>query len=127
VTKVDFTDVQGFEALPDGEYTISLSKYEIIEESKASGKPFVKMEFEVNSHPGRLLWCNYSLQTTAKKYLLNALIAMGADVDKISSGSFDIEEVLEELVSSDVIAVVGTREYQGEARNEIIKLKTSWG
>lgn len=120
MTKVDWADVESFEALPEGTYNVVFESFEVTEQSKASGKPFVNLTFIITDgdHTNRKLWRNHSLQPQALWALKQSMVRLGSSPDTLT-GEMEIEEALARLQGNPCRLVVGQREYEGVMRNEI--------
>ena len=121
--RVDFSGVREFTPIPEGTYEATLSGSKVVAEAKTSKQPFVELTFTVaeGEHAGRKMFRNFSLQPQALWAFKQAVVRLGADPDSFSGElEFeDLEMLLGDLVGSPCRIAVGTREFQGQTRNEV--------
>lgn len=126
--KVNFTDVEtgGFDPIPNGTYLAKVTDAEIRESGPAAKNPgaqYINWEFTIQEgeHQGRRQWLNTSLLPQALFGLKGLLAATGKYTQEQIDAELDFE--LEDVFGSDVKIVVSTREYDGEKRNEVKRVK----
>lgn len=116
-----------FEALPSGRYLCNITDGEIREsgpEAKHPGSEYIRWELTVaqGDFEGRKLFTNSTLLEHALFSLHNVLKATGKwDQKALDNPKFEFE--IDEVVGSQVVAVVAQRDYQGEMVNDVKRLK----
>ena len=93
---VNFSDVQNFEALPAGIYSVAIVDMEEVN-SSPSGFPYFKVTMEIldGEFANRRLWSNLSLSPKAAWKLQEALLAFGESSDDlVAEFEFDPEKYL---------------------------------
>ena len=100
--------------IPTGQYVVRVLKAEKATGNE-SGKDYIHWEVEVveGENKGRHLFFNTSLQEQALWNLKKLLDAASVVTNK--DGSFNTEDV----IGAEFTAVVGQREYEGKAGNEV--------
>lgn len=126
--EVDYTDVVDLKPVPDGTYAATLIDHKIVPKSKSSGEPYVSLVFVLteDKYEGRQMFRNFSLQKQSLWAFKKALITLGADPD-IFTGKVDVDEVCTSARGYGCVLVIGSREYQGELRNEIRAIRPEDG
>jgi hypothetical protein len=128
--RVDFSDVESFEAIPDGEYPVVIVSA-VLKESQRSEHPYINLEMDVaeGEHEGRKLWSILSLHPKALFRTKENFENLGVYQDEIDLDvDDDTGDVLEpELVGLPAVAVVTSQEYEGKLRNRVDLLLPSDG
>lgn len=138
--KVDLSATDaGFEAIPAGRYLARITDGEIrtsqSEGAKHPGSEYISWEFTISEgeYAGRKQWLNTPLShgtCDCDKWTPNALIGLKGlltasgkfkDAQLAKSLNFEIED----LLGSEVILIVRVRQYQGEDRNEVKRVRTA--
>jgi len=126
--RVNFTDVESttFEAIPKGTYKAKITDGEIRESgpnAKNPGAQYINWEFTIQEgeYTSRKQWLNTSLLPQALFSLKGLLEATGRFTQDQLDGDLDFE--IEDVLGSDVVIVVNTREYEGEMRNDVKRVK----
>lgn len=116
--KVNWSQVEDFQALPAGEYACRLSGAEYVEESKSSGQPYYALTFTVDEgqYQNRKLFKNQSMSPDALPFMKQTLKALGQEQ---LSDDDDLDVVFAQLVGNECRLKVSQREYQGEMRNNV--------
>jgi hypothetical protein len=114
---INFSDVQSFDALPAGVYTVALID---LEENVggASGFPYFKATLEVldGEFANRRLWTNLSLSPKAAWKLQEALIAFGESPDDLTA-EFDFDP--EKYLGVEFDVSVSQSSYEGRVTNVV--------
>jgi hypothetical protein len=126
---VDFSEVESFEAIPEGEYPIIIEEVEYVEPASDDKYPYlnVKMEISEGEHEGRKLWTIWSFSPKALWRMQQVFENLGLPVDEVD---FEVDEdtnmVTEpELVGLPAIAVVSIEIYEGKEKNRVDNLIAS--
>ena len=122
--RVDFSDVESFEAIPDGQYACVVAAA-TLKDSKSSDHPYINLELDVaeGEHEGRKLWAILSLHPKALFRTLEGFKAFGIEDEKVDLEVDEDGTVLEpEFTGKAVLANVETREYEGKLRNGVTDL-----
>lgn len=126
---VDFSEVESFEAIEEGEYPVIIEEVEYVEPASDDKFPYlnVKMEISEGEHEGRKLWTIWSFSPKALWRMQQAFENLGLPVDAVD---FEVDEdtnmVTEpELVGLPAIAVVSIEQYDGKDRNRVENLVSS--
>ena len=121
---------RSFEALPAGRYVVKFSGFEMRETQDKpgnklpAGTPMINWEMTVlrdaktgdTKYENRRLWTNTIIHERTLFNLKGILKACGwSDEDLSEELDFDPEQV----VGAEVVAVVATREYQGDTVNDV--------
>lgn len=132
---VDFTDVQGgdFDAIPSGKYHIAITDYSTTETKNAGklpvGTPGINWEFTVQEGPfeNRKLWTNHWIHPNTLGFLKGMLKASGKFSDEELEGQLP-KGWYDRAVGAELVAKVGTREYNGNDVNDIkgFKPMSTW-
>ena len=107
---VDFSDVQEFELLPEGDYVVEIEEVEVKQSS--TGKAMMSLQMTVREpeeHQGRKLFDNMMLEGNAlwrTKRELNAILG------DVPDGAFNFDT--EDLVGTQVGVYVGHRKWKKE-------------
>lgn len=117
---IPMSEATVFTAIEPATYDAVLDEWEYVEESAASGNPYVKMTFAISDgeYEGRKLFRNFSAMPEALGYMKRALVALGAEAEEVSQ-DFDTDDILPDLVGNPCRIVVTKREYEGEEQNDI--------
>lgn len=132
-TKIDFSDVESFEPLPEGEYDIEIDKVEV-RMNKAGDGMYLNWELLVldGEFENRRLWMITSLKPTALFRLKQVLedldvleddeveLEYDDDVDVTSSGGPRL--LYPELEGIQAVAVVRNEMYEGKEKNRVEQL-----
>jgi hypothetical protein len=119
--KVDFSDAESFEAVPEGEYAVVISEAEL-RESRSSEHPYVSLTLDIaeGEEEGRKLWMNCSLHPKALWNTRETFENLGVFEEEleIEVDEDDEKTILEpEFVGMPAIAVV-EHEIQKQGRNK---------
>lgn len=122
-TTVDFSDVQGFDALEKGEYAAVIEKVEYREATEEGKYDYLNVELTVTEpgFEGRKLWFIWSLSPKALFRMKQGFENLGLPSDVIEI-DYDDETMLvtePELAGLPLIAVVTQRVYQGQTQNNV--------
>lgn len=114
---VNFSDVQSFEALPAGVYSVAIIDMEEVS-SSPSGYPYFKVTMEIldGEFAGRRQWSNLSLSPKAMWKLQEALIAFGESPDSLT-GEFDFDP--EKYLGVECLITVAQTTYEGRISNTV--------
>lgn len=114
---VNFSDVQSFEALPAGVYSVAIIDMEEVS-SSPSGFPYFKVTMEIldGEFAGRRQWSNLSLSPKAMWKLQEALIAFGESPDSLT-GEFDFDP--EKYLGVECLITVTQTTYEGKISNTV--------
>lgn len=128
--KVDFSDVESFEPVEDGEYPVVIEEAEM-RESQSSDYPYINLKLRISEgeHEGRFLWTMCSLHPKALWRTKETFENLGiVDEELDIEVDDDTNMVLEpELVGLPAIAVATTETYEGKLRNRVETLLPSEG
>lgn len=126
MTSINFADLydqagQGFEPIPDGTYDIEVTKAEAV--TSSTGKPMIKVQHKIvgGPHDGRQLFDQFVLSVdnpNALSFFFQHMAAFGLDRPFFAANP-PMEQVAATLVGRNAVATVGTREWQGQDRNEV--------
>lgn len=112
--EVDFTGVEGIEAIPDGRYPAIVAVVE--EKTSAKDKPYISWQFEIaeGEYKGRKMFNNTSLQPQALWKVKETIVALGIPIkgNKIKINDND-------LIGLTCDLMIGQREWEGQMRNEV--------
>jgi hypothetical protein len=127
----------GFDALPSGRYVVKVTDGELRtsgENAKHTGSEYINWELTVQTgeYEGRKVWQNTpwshgtcecgDWKAGALIGLKSLLTATGIWTDEqLNADDFDFE--IDEVIGADVKAVVALGEYQGEATNNVKRIK----
>jgi hypothetical protein len=131
--RLNLTDIddRSFEPLPAGRYILKVTGYEM-REVKNDGKvpkgtPMINWEFTVISDNGgdtkyenRKLWMNTVIHERSLFNLKALLRASGSFSPEQLDGELDFEP--EDIVGSEVVAVVAQRQYNGDMVNDVKRI-----
>jgi len=100
-----------FEPIPDPQVDAVFTKFDITA-AQSSGVPYAKLEFTVTTpeYKGRKIWRNCSFDPKALWALKGALVAFGVPAETMET-DFDVEELLEEYIGSEVTLDISINEY----------------
>lgn len=118
--KVNFSDIQTFETLPTGNYSVIVESVEL-RDSKSSEYPYLNWTLEVQEgdYAGRKLWLITSLNPKALWKLQETLAALGYETDALKG---ELEFDPEEFVGCEAVASVILTQYQGREQNQVESL-----
>lgn len=126
--KVNFTDVQtGFEPIPSGHYLCYVTDGELGtagEGAKHPGSEYINWTLTVAQGPleGRKVFTNTTLLPHALFGLKGLLAATGKwSKEELDSGEFEFE--IEDVIGTQVIAIVTVGTYQGEPTNNVKRFR----
>jgi hypothetical protein len=108
--------------IPAGEYTVTLSGQKYNDVKNTFRLEFTVADTENPQFNGRKQWRHYSLEKDQLWFLKRDLVALDID-SEIFEKPFNLEEVTQALMGNQAIAVVSVGEYQGEANNNVQRLK----
>jgi hypothetical protein len=110
---LDFSEVQSFEAIPDGKYVATIEKVE--EKTSQAGNQMLNVTFAIadGEYAGRKIFDNYVLTPKSLWRLKQLLSSLGVD----ASGAVDLDPT--DLIGRAVIIDVNSEEYNGQTRNRI--------
>lgn len=127
LTQVEDRD---FEAIPSNRYRLRIADYEMKQVKQEGGKlpqgtPMINWEFTVISnaktgdetYANRKLWMNTPIHDKTLFNLKALMRASGKYTDEELVGEIDFEP--DDIVGSEVIGVVGQREYNGDTVNDV--------
>ena len=117
---VDLSGVETSGNIKEGSYLVTVDEVSL-EESRNSGKPYIKFIFEVaeGDSKGFKLFHNCSLQPQALFNLKAVLMALGFD---IPNQAFDLD--LDELVGLSCYVEVAHETYEGKKRPRIVEFES---
>lgn len=127
-TKRITVDLSGVETsatnIKEGFYPVTVDEVTLVEESRNSGKPYIKFVFEVaeGDAKGFKLFHNCSLQPQALFNLKAVLMALGFD---IPNQAFDLD--LDELIGLSCYVEVAHETYEGKKRPRIVDFEGGEG
>jgi hypothetical protein len=126
---VDFSDVESFEAIPEGEYPVIINEVTYVEPASDDKYPYLNVELEITEgeHEGRKLWTIWSFSPKALWRMKQVFENLGLPVDEVE---FEVDEDTDavtdpELVGLPAIAVVTIEPYEGKDRNRVDNLISS--
>jgi hypothetical protein len=132
--RINLTEVEdrSFEAIPSGRYILRLADYEMRSVKEGAklpeGTPMINWEFNVvneaktgdEKYRNRKIWLNTAIHPKTLFNLKNLLRASGKYTEDELVGEIDFEP--EDILGSEMAAVVAQREYQGNTVNDIKRL-----
>lgn len=133
MTEINWNDVLDEQAsdmseqlAPDGDYDVVVKKADATKAS--TGSPMIKLVVEVSTGPykGKGLFTQLVFKTDspgAMRMSLAGLRALGFDTDRLRSENPPLAKIAAELVGNDAVAVVDSREWNDEMRNNVKKFK----
>lgn len=129
VVDISGVEASSFDVLPAGQYLVAITDGELKESgpnAKNPGAEYISWEFTVQSgqYEGRKLWSNTSMLPQALFGIKGLLAAVG---HPSANGSFDSEEIIGDIMGSTCTALVKTRLYEGDMKNEIKAFKGADG
>lgn len=120
---VDFSEVESFEAIEEGEYPVVIEQVEYVEPASDDKYPYLNVQMEVSEgeHEGRKLWTIWSFSPKALFRMQQAFENLGLPVDEVE---FDVDEdtnlvIQPEITGLAAIAVVSIEAYDGKDRNRV--------
>ena len=122
---VDFSDVKGFEPIPQGTYSAIIENVELRDSKSTEGNQNINWEFTVNDggeFDGRKLFMTTSLAPKALFRLKGVMESLGFEASEALSFDFDDEtkQVIEpELIGRTVTVKVSQDTYQGRLVNRV--------
>ncbi len=123
---VDFSEVESFEAIEEGEYPVVIEQVEYVEPASEDKYPYLNVQLEISEgeHEGRKLWTILSFSPKALWRMKEVFENLGLPVDEVE---FEVDEdtnyVTEpELVGIPCLAVVSIEPYDGKDRNRVDNL-----
>jgi len=126
---VDFSDVESFEAIEDGEYPVVIEQVEYVEPASEDKYPYLNVTLEISEgeHEGRKLWTIWSFSPKALWRMKQVFENLGLPIDEVE---FEVDEDTNyvtdpEIVGLPAIAVVTTESYEGKDRNRVDNLLSS--
>lgn len=123
--KVDFSKTQGFEALPAGDYPITVEETEVRQGAKAEYVNWT-LKVETGEFAGRKLWMTSSLLDTAAWSLKAALQALGeTDPSIVGSDVGVVEFDPDDYLGRSAIAHVSQETYKERLQNRVDSLSPS--
>lgn len=120
---IDFSDVQDFEVLDEGEYPVIIDKAEF-RPSREEGKfPYINLEMSISegNNKGRKLWMVLSFSPKALWRMKDVFSNLGIYDDSMEV-DYDEETMLvvdPQLVGLPGIAVVSHREWEGRTQMQV--------
>jgi len=127
--KIDFSDVQDFDVLDEGEYPVVISKAEF-KPAREEGKfPYINLELDLTEEPnkGRKLWMILSFSPKALWRMKDVFENLGIYDDSLEV-DYDEESMLvtqPELAGLPGVAVVTHREWEGKTQTQVDALISS--
>ncbi len=115
---------------PDGEYEIVVSSAEAT--TASTGSPMIKVTVDITSGPfkGKRVWDNIVLNSNspvAMRISLQNLAALGVNREWIASTNPSIAQLVDAINGAEAIAILGTKTWNDEPRNEVKKYKPNTG
>lgn len=126
---IDFSDVQDFDVLDEGEYPVMIEKAEF-KPSREEGKfPYINLELTITDelHKGRKLWMILSFSPKALWRMKDVFENLGIYDDSMEV-DYDEDTMLvvdPELAGLPAIAVVTHREWEGRTQTQVEALISS--
>ena len=126
---IDFSDVQDFDVLDEGEYPVVISKAEF-KPAREEGKfPYINLELDLTEEPnkGRKLWMILSFSPKALWRMRDVFENLGI-YDDAMEVDYDEESMLvtqPELAGLPAPAVVTHREWEGKTQTQVDALISS--
>ena len=113
--KVNFSDVQNFEAVPAGVYQVAVIE---MEENTGNAGVYFKTTFEIldGEYAKRKLWSNLSLSPKAAWKLQEALISFGESPD-VLDGDFEFDP--DNYIGVECSIAVEQDHYEGRITNVV--------
>lgn len=119
----------GFEPVPDGEYDIIVKETEAKKTGNGKDMIAAKLQITVGPHANRLIWNNFTISPespNAMSYFFQHMGIFGMDRNFFAQNP-SIEQVAQTMLNRPARIQVGTRQYQGQNRNEVKKIMPSFG
>lgn len=115
--KIDFSQVQEFDLIPEGNYNAIVTAQEV-RESQSSEYPYINWTLTINGgeHDNRKLWTMTSLSPKAAFRLKEMLVALGEKKEDLT-GDFELDP--EKYVGKGVIIQVIHEKYEGTMRERV--------
>jgi hypothetical protein len=119
--KVDFSDVQEFDAMPAGVYEAVVTTIRESEEEGRSGYPYsiVEMTVKEGEFENRKLWLNLSHSPKAAFKVKEFLLSVGESEEALADPEFEFVE--EKYEGASLMVSVEQRNYEGVIRNSVKK------
>lgn len=125
--KIDFSNVGDFEVIPAGHYLCTIVSGELKtagEMAKNPGSEMILWTLTImqGAHEGRRLFMNTTLLPHALFSLKNVLLATGKwTKEELNSDALEFD--IDDVVGSEVIAVVVIGKWQGDDTNNVKRLR----
>jgi hypothetical protein len=118
-------DIKKFDPIPAGTYDAKVTGGELKStsgEGKLGKVPMINWEFTIQDeeYVNRKVWMNTVIHETTL-FNLKALLATGKFSEEDMAAELDFE--IEDIIGEEVRVVVAQREYNGEVRNEVKRVK----
>lgn len=127
--KIDFSDIQDFDILDEGEYPVVVTKAEF-KPAREEGKfPYINLELDLTEEPnkGRKLWMILSFSPKALWRMRDVFENLGI-YDDAMEVDYDEESMLvtqPSLAGLPAVAVVTHREWEGKKQTQVDALISS--
>lgn len=123
---IDMGNAEDFVILPKGTYPFTLDAWEWVDaEDVGDGdgdygmlKLTFKYDGEESEYQNAKQFVNHSESPKSLKYMKRTLIALGAE-DGDLSGSFDLDEIMPDLLHNPCQLVIDIGDYNGEPKNDV--------
>lgn len=126
---IDFSDVQDFDVLDEGEYPVVIEKAEFRPSQQEGKFPYINLELTITdeAHKGRKLWMILSFSPKALWRMKDVFANLGIYSDAMEV-DYDEDTMMvtePEIVGLPAIAVVTHREWEGRTQTQVDALISS--
>ena len=120
---IDFSDVQDFDVMDEGEYPVIIDKAEFREAREEGKFPYINLEMSVSegNNKGRKLWMILSFSPKALWRMKDVFENLGVYNDSVEV-DYDEDTMLvvdPELAGLPAVAVVTHREWEGRTQTQV--------
>lgn len=120
---IDFSDVQDFDVMEEGEYPVVIDKAEFREAREEGKHPYINLEMSVSegNYKGRKLWMILSFSPKALWRMKDVFENLGVYDDSVEV-DYDEDTMLvvdPEIAGLPAIAVVTHREWEGRTQTQV--------
>ena len=118
---IDYSTIteRNFDPAPEGEYLLTLDKWNLVEKS---GKyPYYNLEYSFEDEKGekKKVWDTLSLHPDALSFWKQAMIALGCNSDDVAPGSTtDSDDVVRSVVAGKAMCVLAIEDYESKGEKK---------